>query len=201
MFFLNNLHILLGTTKYKTFITIKKSLVFHIKYKIFKSGFTIIELIIVITIISIIAGLAVPRLTTILPDYKLQKAAGEIISCMQTIKLRAVKENANVIVIFDLDNDKYTAFVDNGAGNGIGGNKIKDGNEDIVMEDAMPSGINLYKFLPSNSSAFGFNSQGLPATSIGSVFIKNNKSNYRRIILNIAGNIRVKKSINGKTWN
>ena len=174
---------------------------FYNRYRILKSGFTIIELMIIIAIISILAGFAMPTLTTILPDYKLQKAAREIISCMQTIKLRAVKENADVIVIFDLNNDEYTAFVDNGAGNGLSGNKIRDGNEAIVMEDAMPSGIDLYKFLPSNSSLFGFNSKGLPSTSIGSVFIKNNQSNYRRIILNIAGNIRVKKSINGETWN
>lgn len=162
-----------------------------------KSGATLMELMVVIAIIGIMAGIATPNIIGWLPGYRLRSAARDIVSCMQLAKLRAVKENARVVVIFDHLNDKYEAFVDNVPSEG---NWVLDSAEAIVMQKTMPAGIDIQSFPSTTAYTFGFNSRGLSASGGDTVQIKNNKSNYRRIIINIAGNIRMEKSKDGTNW-
>ncbi|MCP4413685.1 MAG: prepilin-type N-terminal cleavage/methylation domain-containing protein [Gammaproteobacteria bacterium] len=166
------------------------------------SGFTLAELIMVIGMIAILSAIAVPNIIASLPDYRLRSATRDIVSCLQEAKLRAVKEGANTAMIFDIANDKYTAWVDNGWGGGAG-NWWPDTNvgEVIFKQINLPNDISLYQNTTFNLNTFGFNSRGFPATNVGTIFIKNNQSHYRKIIVNSPGNIRVQKSSDGATWN
>jgi len=65
-----------------------------------RGGYTLIELIVVIAIISVMLGTAVWTITGILPRWRLQGAANEVVSRMQQARSAAVKNNRSVIVEF-----------------------------------------------------------------------------------------------------
>jgi type IV fimbrial biogenesis protein FimT len=171
------------------------------KRVIFQSGFTLIEVMVVIAIVSIVSTVAISNISDSLPGFRLRSAVRDIVSCLQEVKMRAVKENADTYIFFDVTNNEYKAWVDNGAGGGVAGNGLHESDETYFNEVTLTTGIEFYQNTSFSSNTFGFNSRGLPATTVGSVFIKNNKSVYMKIIVSTAGNIRVVKSSDGINFN
>jgi len=66
-----------------------------------QAGFTMAELIIAISIIAILAAIAVPNIISWLPNYRLKAAARDLYSNMQKARIQAVKENRNIVMRFD----------------------------------------------------------------------------------------------------
>ncbi len=172
-------------------------MVFKNRYKI-SSGFTLMELMVVIAIIGMMSGIAIPNIISWLPDYRLRSATRDIVSCLQEAKLRAVKENERVVVIFNQFTESYIAFVDSVP---AGGNWAQDAIETVVRQQTMPAGVDIQSFPLTTSYTVGFNNRGLSASGADSIQMKNNKSNFTRITLNLAGSIRVQMSRDGINWN
>ena len=83
------------------------------------AGVTLIELIIVVTVILILSAVAVPGYISWLPRYRLNSATDDLLSVLQQAKMRAIKENADVVVDFDPNGSgnpdgRFIVFVDNG---------------------------------------------------------------------------------------
>ncbi|MBW1920097.1 MAG: GspH/FimT family pseudopilin [Deltaproteobacteria bacterium] len=173
-------------------------------------GFTLIELLVVIGILAILGAVAIPAFSNWIPNYRLKSAARDVVSNFQRTKLEAVRRNANVIISFNPHAydpkgavGSYQIFVDDGSGGGTANNFVMDGTETVIVQATMPDNVSLYSavFTGGNTAA-GFNSRGLPASSrIGSVKLRNNRSRYYKITLSLAGNIALKKSNDGVTWN
>ena len=72
-----------------------------------KSGFTLIEVIVVMVIIAIMAAIAMPRFVDWLPNMRLKAAARDLYSNMQKARMLAVKSNKSTAIIFDDSNDRY----------------------------------------------------------------------------------------------
>ena len=167
------------------------------------TGFTLMELMIVIAVIGILVGIAVPGIIGWLPNYRLRAATRDLQSVMQRSRLRAIKENTRVVMLFDTGNDEYVAFVDDGEGGGIANDNIQNGSERTVINAKMPRDVDLY-----NAAFAGgvprtrFNSRGLPNGTGGHAYMKNSKNRYMGVVLRITGNSRIVKSTDGGgTWN
>jgi type II secretion system protein H len=72
-------------------------------------GFTLIELMIVIALMGIMAGVMAPSFLEWRDRSKVQGDAGNLRAAFETAKLRAIKHNTNVVVTFP-DTTSFQAF-------------------------------------------------------------------------------------------
>ena len=107
-----------------------------------KMGFTLMELMVVLAILTVVASLGVPSLIGWRNNAKLRDGASMLRVDLEMAKLRAVKENNFVAILFNAGG--HTAFVDDGAGDPLkAGDWIKDGTEQIVCDRQLPAGVRI----------------------------------------------------------
>ena len=143
-------------------------------------GFTLMELCVVIAILAVVASLGVPSFVGWRNDAKLRDAVSLLRGDFELAKLRAVRENSFVAVVFNGNN--YTVFVDDGAGGGDDGNYVRDGSEELLRARQMPAGVRI------NNSTFagnqtGFNGRGRIAVP-GIITLVNSAGSQRQFDIN-----------------
>jgi len=134
------------------------------------SGFSFIEVMTVIAIIGIVAGIVLPNVVGWLPRYRLRSGAEEIQSTLQLARLSAIKQNTDATVTFDTTNHTFEAS--------ISGQTIKSGK--------MPSGV-IIESVTCPSSEVEFDSRGLANGSTGNILVANNQGGTMTITVNIVG--------------
>ena len=79
------------------------------------SGFTLVELMVVIAILGIVGAIALPALIN--PENKARKAAREMMGDMQLARMSAIKTNKRHAIVFDTVANSYSICSDPGADN------------------------------------------------------------------------------------
>ncbi len=92
------------------------------------SGFTLIELMVVIAIIATLTAISVPNFLVYLPNARLKSAARDLYSNMQLAKMGSIKQNADWAIVFDKTDDKYQVC------SGKGGDGSWSGTDNAVEE-------------------------------------------------------------------
>jgi type IV fimbrial biogenesis protein FimT len=139
-----------------------------------QKGITLIELVVVLVIIAIMAGLLAPNIGAWLPNYRLRSATRDIVSTMRTAQMRAVSNNVQYRVNFNVIEigaaNSYVLQRDSGAGV-----FVNDGAVQIL-----PTGITISSNLfPAGRVVFNSNS----TSSGGSITLENTKGATRSISL------------------
>ena len=190
-----------------------------LKQKKKNSGFTLIELIVLIGVITILSIIAVPNFLSWRTNMYVKASARDIYSSMQEARLLAVKENLSTAIVFDTTNSRYY-LCDNWGGDGVwdGTNdNIGTGDNNIVQTYYLSQQVRYgHGNVPAGNSVTGgafpsdnisyvtpdnvlnINSQGIGAG--GYVYIENQDSNRTYAIgTQTSGLIRILKW-NGGSW-
>lgn len=154
-----------------------------------QAGLTLIELCLTICLIAILSAVALPNFNNWLPKHRLNSAARDVMSSIQYIKSRSVKEHANTAIFFDPANESYTIFLDTGSG-ANSGNGVLDGDEIVVRSRQMPAGVNL-KNTTFPGDTLKFDSRGFPSGVSGSINLLSSHGDAKSITVNITGNSKI----------
>jgi type IV fimbrial biogenesis protein FimT len=153
-----------------------------------ETGFTLIELMIVIGIVAIAGGIGALSVSKYLPDYRLYSAVRELQSTLQQARLLAVKRRVPVAVSFDIANNAFEVRTD------IDSDGVLDlGIDDVVKHVDNPPGVDFYA---TTVGTVRFNPRGFQVVGVVdcNFDFKNMLNTYRRVRLTVAGNSKIMKS-------
>jgi len=147
-------------------------------------GFTLGELLLVVTILFVLIVMAVPGFSVWLPRYRVTSAARDLYSNLQLAKLTAIRQNADCNVAYTTNPDQYTIC-------GVADPKVlSDYGSEVNFQG--PGGETF------DTNTITFNSRGL--SNAGYAYLSNpGNIVYYRVGPLASGVIKIQK-YNGSFW-
>jgi prepilin-type N-terminal cleavage/methylation domain-containing protein len=147
-----------------------------------KNGFTLTEVTVVLSLLGIMTAISVPSYFSWLPRHKLQTSVRQIYDDMNLAKIRAVKDNTDACITFDIANNNYTVFLDpDGSSSWTAGDTMIKGN--VTLEKGV---------VITGANACGFNNRGMSTIGAAQVVTLTNPTNIiMRIDVTSAGSISI----------
>jgi prepilin-type N-terminal cleavage/methylation domain-containing protein len=131
-----------------------------------QSGFTILELVIVIAIILVMSAMALPAIGHWVRNYKIRGAADQVAAEIQAAKLLAVKKNVNFGVVFVVLTDRtYQFFMEDIP---LVGQRQDYATSQQGAIRTLPDGVNFTPGGAVNDAGFRFNRLGAMCDPDGS---------------------------------
>ena len=146
-----------------------------------QSGFTLIELIVIIAIVAVFAAIAVPNFLSYMPKHRLNGAARQVMGDLMAARMKAVKLNHRVKVFF-YSNHQYK-ICDDANNNGT----VVDGEGDVQLRDIQNEYSDV-TFNSSNPPDPVFSSRG---TATNTTITLQNSSGSKDITISIAGRVKI----------
>ena len=146
-------------------------------------GYSLVELVSALAVISVVAAIGVPKLSSYALQYRLSGGANQIAVDVSGARMKAIGENVYVRVRFGGQNSGILGF-----GSTYQVSTSDDGVTftNIGPPRSLPSGINLYAF----PQQIQFNRQGLASAPL-TLWVYNQSSDWRVVTVNSVGRVRV----------
>ncbi len=170
-------------------------------------GFTAIELMVVLGIIAILSGIAIPSILSSRSNAQLRSASRDVYLSLQKARATAIKRNVNCGIAFNQalggTTYDYVIFLDSNAdmvfdaGSETTLEKKKLSDQGRIRLDTSQGGGNGVDFVNGlGNPAFYFSVDGFPKYGItlpawGSVYLTDHRGKTSRISVTAAGNIKV----------
>jgi prepilin-type N-terminal cleavage/methylation domain-containing protein len=137
-----------------------------------RDGFSLVELLVAMVMLSVMITIAIPVFGRWLPDYRLRRASRDLYSNMQLAKMGAVRSNANWAIVFDVGGNRYFICSDDGANNtwdgpaAMGGDDVSVGG--AATDSTSDNAVNLGGY--ESGVAYGHGNATTNATVGGGAF-------------------------------
>ena len=153
------------------------------------AGFTLIEVIIIVTLMGILSAIAYPTIGKWVPNYRLKAATQILYANFQKAKIHAVKTNNEVTF-------NFTAVADCSTPTGY---TFTDEDGVVVVSEILKNGVCLYDSTFDNADGFDPRGLGLGLPlpppddkTLGSVKLKNTKiTRTYEITQGLAGSVKI----------
>jgi prepilin-type N-terminal cleavage/methylation domain-containing protein len=186
------------------------------------AGFTLLELMIVIVILGVLLGLAIPGFSRWVPNYRLRGAARDIYSNFQLAKLTAVRDRARCGVVFDVANGRYQV-IRSGPNRTFESTSSAVGGDDVVLKTvnfseygsgvgygpgsatASIDGVGFDNNVTFTGDGVVFDSRGMVLSPTGAIstggyaYLKNSKNSAYGVGV-LSGGVVVLRRWTGSTW-
>ena len=146
-----------------------------------KSGFTLIEMMVVIAVLVIMAAIAIPNFLTLLPGMRLNGAARQVMGDLMAARMKAVKLNQRTKVFFD--NSAEYRICDDADNN----DTVADGEGDVVDRNIQTNYHDVSFDLGSTADPV-FSPRG---TATNRTITLQNPSGSKSITISIAGRVKI----------
>ncbi|RJQ71937.1 MAG: prepilin-type N-terminal cleavage/methylation domain-containing protein [Desulfobacteraceae bacterium] len=170
-----------------------------------RTGFTLVELMIVLSVFAILMSVAVPVLNNYISRHRFSGAAMDVLGNLRRARAAAVEKNRSVVFRVIVATGTYQAFVDDGAGsgdvdsNGVpdnAGNNTKDGDEEVIVSGTLPRGVSFSAANFGGNNNFRFDNRGFPFNNAnvltgGTIDLVSDLGAVRRITLVTSGHTRI----------
>ena len=161
------------------------------------SGFTMIELIVIMALISLIGAIAIPNIIVWRQNTQLSGAIRDVYSNFQKAKAEAIKRGTYCSATFT--SDGYVIYVDSDKdleldpGEEVIASIPLSNYGNVRFDTSEGGGDGLTFSNPTNGIAFA--ADGLAKSAVGfglgSVYLKNDNNRTARLVVSSAGNIRL----------
>jgi prepilin-type N-terminal cleavage/methylation domain-containing protein len=143
-----------------------------------KHGFSLLEMIVVLAVVALLAGIAVLNHQALRSRLNLGMAARQVMMDLKQARMGAVTERVNHRIVFAAGGASYRRQ-----------RKTTSGYTDEGGPTALPPGI-VIADCTAPSDAISFVPRG-NAGSFGTVTVRNDRGEVRSVTVNIAGQVRV----------
>ncbi len=115
-------------------------------------GFTLLELLVVLAVISLVVGLAVPRIAGALPGAQIKSAAFDLAAALRAARSHAIRGNQEAVFTLDVESRRYSM---------AGKNKSRDLPGDLkvtletVQSERYDDDTGGFRFFPDGTSTGG----------------------------------------------
>jgi len=155
--------------------------------KIGAGGFSLIETLVVISILAIAAAVAIPNLIAWRSGMHLTAAVNELRNDLESAKARAAKENATVSMVFDPTAGQYRMTYQDP--------DDPDANTILLKSQRLPAGVRIASDNPAHTldslgNKTSFSSRG--TANACTIVLANHQGKTRSISITFIGKIEVK---------